>query len=1431
MTIVTRRYRRLGRSAIFFIVCLLLVGLASTPVSAALILSMSAGPDPVQPGETVHVEYVVTNTDSVSRTGIVLESTVPDDIRSINEGFITGGGDCTGGSCETGETITWNIGTIAAGAGVTFNLPPVVATVGGGPPDGTVILFNGRVLKGAVEEATDSTSVIVEADPVLELTVAEELDPVAPGAQQTYTLNFGNRSGTTALNALLSLPVPAGTIFFSASDGGELLVGGTVVQWDVGSLNPGDSGQRTIIVDVDNVAVDGQVLNANAVITDESIPANESRADAVSQVLSALPLTLSISLNPDPVRPGEVLNTELTVTNPTAFDRSGVVLEVRMPEDINSINESLILGGLDCTGGSCESREIGTLNIGTLAAGAGVTINLPLVVSSGVSDGTLIQFDAQVLDATGGSTRARQVLRVDSGQVLELTVAEELDPVAPGAQQTYTLNFGNRSGTTALNALLSLPVPAGTTFFSASDGGELLVGGTVVQWDVGSLNPGDSGQRTMIVDVDNVAVDGQVLNAHAVITDESIPANESRADAVSQVLSALPLTLSISLNPDPVRPGEVLNTELTVTNPTAFDRSGVVLEVRMPEDINSINESLILGGLDCTGGSCESREIGTLNIGTLAAGAGVTINLPLVVSSGVSDGTLIQFDAQVLDATGGSTRTRQVLRVDSGQVLELTVAEELDPVAPGAQQTYTLNFGNRSGTTALNALLSLPVPAGTIFFSASDGGELLVGGTVVQWDVGSLNPGDSGQRTIIVDVDNVAVDGQVLNANAVITDESIPANESRADAVSQVLSALPLTLSISLNPDPVRPGEVLNTELTVTNPTAFDRSGVVLEVRMPEDINSINESLILGGLDCTGGSCESREIGTLNIGTLAAGAGVTINLPLVVSSGVSDGTLIQFDAQVLDATGGSTRARQVLRVDSGQVLELTVAEELDPVAPGAQQTYTLNFGNRSGTTALNALLSLPVPAGTTFFSASDGGELLVGGTVVQWDVGSLNPGDSGQRTMIVDVDNVAVDGQVLNAHAVITDESIPANESRADAVSQVLSALPLTLFISLNPDPVRPGEVLNTELTVTNPTVFDRSGVVLEVRMPEDINSINESLILGGLDCTGGSCESREIGTLNIGTLAAGAGVTINLPLVVSSGVSDGTLIQFDAQVLDATGGSTRARQVLRVDSNPVLELSIAEDLEPIAPGELLTYTLTYGNRSQSTSALNTVLSLPVPAGTTFVSADCNGTLIVDTVEWSVGDVVPGEGGQQQLVVQVDGAAVEGQVVKAEASISDSASPANLTRANAVNRAKDQAPLTLSVVSDPENGLPGDTLSVNYTVNNTTTLDRAGIVLQAVVPEHVNLFSETLTDGGTCPGTTCEPWEIITWNLSILPANSSVTVSIPPVISSGGSAPPLGTLIRLFALVEDPTRAQSPSEGFCSSGCMYILNITCKPVI
>ena len=71
-----------------------------------------------------------------------------------------------------------------------------------------------------------------------------------------------------------------------------------------------------------------------------------------------------------------------------------------------------------------------------------------------------------------------------------------------------------------MNPLLSLPVPVGTTFVSASDGGTLV--GDSVQWNVGSLNPGDSGQRTMIVDVDNAAVDGQVLNANAVITDASI---------------------------------------------------------------------------------------------------------------------------------------------------------------------------------------------------------------------------------------------------------------------------------------------------------------------------------------------------------------------------------------------------------------------------------------------------------------------------------------------------------------------------------------------------------------------------------------------------------------------------------------------------------------------------------------------------------------------------------------------------------------------------------------------------------------------------------------------------------------------------------------------------------------------------------------------
>src|SRR5206468_1138201 len=95
--------------------------------------------------------------------------------------------------------------------------------------------------------------------------------------------------------------------------------------------------------------------------------------------------------------------------------------------------------------------------------------------------------------------------------------------------------------------IVSATIPAGTTFVSASGNGSVV--GNNVQWDVGSLNPATNLRFSYTVTVGTVP-DGTVLLASAEVSDGT--ASLVRAQAATDVKSAMPLALTVSVDQDPV---------------------------------------------------------------------------------------------------------------------------------------------------------------------------------------------------------------------------------------------------------------------------------------------------------------------------------------------------------------------------------------------------------------------------------------------------------------------------------------------------------------------------------------------------------------------------------------------------------------------------------------------------------------------------------------------------------------------------------------------------------------------------------------------------------------------------------------------------------------------------------------------------------------
>jgi len=214
----------------------------------------------------------------------------------------------------------------------------------------------------------------VKSDARYDLAVRESAEPIQPGEWLTYKLSYGYRQAAPVIaNATLRMHLAPGTSFISASGDGVLI--GDSVEWDLGTLNPGDGGFRELTVQVD--AGDASVLQAAAQIFDSDNPVQQSAWQAHTTVDATTPIGVQIDVNADPARPNELLNAQFIVTNRDSVARI-VTLRGRYPQGLNSV--AISNAGWNtpasCSPSFCDPTNLVTWSFGSIPAGQSVTLRI-----------------------------------------------------------------------------------------------------------------------------------------------------------------------------------------------------------------------------------------------------------------------------------------------------------------------------------------------------------------------------------------------------------------------------------------------------------------------------------------------------------------------------------------------------------------------------------------------------------------------------------------------------------------------------------------------------------------------------------------------------------------------------------------------------------------------------------------------------------------------------------------------------------------------------------------------------------------------------------------------------------------------------------------------------------------------------------------------
>jgi uncharacterized repeat protein (TIGR01451 family) len=806
----------------------------------------------------------------------------------------------------------------------------------------------------------------------------------------------------------------------------------------------------------------------------------------------------------------------------------------------------------------------------------------------------------------------------------------------------YEIVILNTGAYTAVNATLSDPIPANTTYnndATASSGPAPTFGNNTVSWT------GDVGFDTEVivsfsVDVD-AAYEGTIENT-AVISQPLIaePVTVTAATAVTND----PI-FTIEKNAIPTHPGanKPMTYTITVAN---VGQTAVSVPLTVRDEL-PVNTTFLSTSPD--GGYNGGTNTITWNR-TVTMALGETSVFTFAVNVGnVPSGTVLTNDnydvnSPVTNLTAGESYTTTVIAPI------FLLSKEIWPDPPGSnrEMTYMITVLN-VGSLATDLVVTDDVPDNTTYVS----GGSQAGGTVT-WNWPKLDMGESAEFTFTVYIDDITNIDILNDTYEVCSSEGVC--QSGAVVTSTILPAQFAATSV-LNPIAKKPGGgggPVTPTLAVHNlgpGNALDATALLKFHRISVQLGDIQVIPTSGAL-ANGPDCGDQCNAFLWVGDLNYGETVTFTTYDGQNTiGGEEGTLYTATVIITDSLSNIT-TEPVTATAVGHVTHLAnlipTKEAPSIIGRGQLMTYTINVWNSALSTdePPPPTLTDTVPLNTTFVSASNGGTAttVAGRTVVAWTLPALSTGETLRRSFVVEVDDDLISGtQIINddyrtAWYELEDSLIFSNTGQPvtttvrevgliDSYKEVTPALALpgpnnvlTFYLHIvNSSPNQLNNVMVYDTLPWQNSTYQRDAVASAGQVISDIVSVE----------WGGNVApfSEEIITLTVLVDDGYEGAITNTAVIDHPSLLEPVIVHAVAYITD----------------DPVLQISKRASPDPVDAFVELLYTIKVVNLGQQASQL--VVTDTIPVNTTYVpgSASAGGQLVGGMVRWQFSVLKPAE--------------------------------------------------------------------------------------------------------------------------------------------------------------------------------------------
>lgn len=570
-----------------------------TTADLAIVKSLGASaPSSILNHSQTSFTLTVTNNGPSDALSAVVSDNLPDGLSCVSSTPVATSG-CAG---TASETVTWNLGTIVAGATSTITIVVRGEQVGND-------WLNTATVGSATPDSNPSNNLDteeVDVNPMADLRLYKDAqEGVASGADFDFTLNVTNLGPDSAVTPTITDTLPAGLIYLGYSTvtpGVTCSITGQLFTCTLPTMANGGVIDIDLHVNSGFTFSEGAIVNSASVSspTPDSDPDNNEGSDSVMVGPNAdVAITKS---GPAWGAAGHPMQYTLSVINNGPATSDNVIVSDPLPAGLTLVSATPNLG--TCTEPSPNVIEcaLGDMDVGDTAQIVVVATPGDSVVGTTVVNTATVATDTP--DGNAGNNTSTVPTPIEnnayptsSNVALTKTVSDASPRV--GDLISYTLVATNQGPDTARAATIVDTLPSGLIYSSWSGDGQCTFASPTLSCQLGDIPNGQS--RTIVVQA-YVAKTGPVVNgAVAGAANDRNAGDNSAVSPITAASSHARLSITKKASKKTVRVGKNVKFTIKVKNTSRVNAVNVRVCDMIPARMSVIRKD---GGKLRSGNLC-----------------------------------------------------------------------------------------------------------------------------------------------------------------------------------------------------------------------------------------------------------------------------------------------------------------------------------------------------------------------------------------------------------------------------------------------------------------------------------------------------------------------------------------------------------------------------------------------------------------------------------------------------------------------------------------------------------------------------------------------------------------------------------------------------------------------------------------------------------